>query len=77
MHKEAIIIIDIFLNTSFKTEVFLKTLESVKKLNLPIMVISNYDVPDILIKQFDYFIFLNVLMGLVLSNSDTFIVSYR
>ena len=57
MHKEAIIIIDIFLNTSFKTEVFLKTLESVKKLNLPIMVISNYDVPDILIKQFDYFIF--------------------
>ena len=57
MEKHKIIIIDIFLDTDYKIKIFEKTLDSIKKLNLPIMVISNYNVPDYLINQFDYFIY--------------------
>lgn len=55
--KSGIIIFDVFLNSPVRIEVFKKTLKSVKKLGLPIMVISNYKVPDYLVDQFDYFIY--------------------
>jgi len=57
MDKNAIIIIDAFLNSTYKIEVFKLTLASIKKLNLPILVVSNHQVPDELIKNFDYFIY--------------------
>ena len=38
MEKHKIIIIDIFLDTDYKIKIFEKTLDSIKKLNLPIMV---------------------------------------
>ena len=55
--KNEIIIFDIFLDSDHKINIFKQTLNSVKKLNLPIMVISNFDVPNYLISQFDYFIY--------------------
>jgi hypothetical protein len=55
--KTGIIIFDIFLNSDLRIEVFKETLKSAKKLGLPIMVISNFKVPDYLIDQFDYFIY--------------------
>lgn len=56
-NKNAVIIFDIFLNSPLRIEVFKQTLRSAKKLNLPIMVISNFKVPDYLIDQFDYYIY--------------------
>ena len=44
--KNEIIIFDIFLDSDHKINIFKQTLNSVKKLNLPIMVISNFDVPN-------------------------------
>jgi hypothetical protein len=55
--KTGIIIFDIFLNSSSRIEVFKQTLKSAKKLGLPIMVISNFKMPDYLVDQFDYFIY--------------------
>ncbi len=57
MKKDAVIIFDAFLNSSLRVEVFKQTLKSAKKLGLPIMVISNFKVPDYLTDQFDYFIY--------------------
>lgn len=57
MTKDAIIIFDAFLNNASRVEVFKKTLKSVKKLGLPIMVISNFKMQDYLINEFDYFIY--------------------
>lgn len=55
--KNAIIIFDVFLDSDHKINIFKQTLNSVKKLDLPIMVISNFDMPNYLISQFDYFIY--------------------
>ena len=57
MEKDAIIIFDAFLNSSSRVKVFEQTLKSVKKLGLPIMVISNFKMADYLIDEFDYFIY--------------------
>jgi hypothetical protein len=57
MEKDAVIIFDAFLNSSSRIEVFKQTLKSAKKLGLPIMVISNFKMPDYLTDQFDYFIY--------------------
>ena len=57
MPKDAILIFDAFLNSSDRIEIFKQTLESVKKFGLPIMVISNFKMPNYLIDQFDYYIY--------------------
>lgn len=57
MSKDAVLILDAFLNSSYRIEVFEKTLKSVKKFELPIMVISNFKIPDYLIDQIDYYIY--------------------
>jgi len=67
LNKDAIIIFDVFLNDECKIKIFEKTLASVKKLKLPIMVISNYIVPSYLTDQFDYF--LHVKENLLFSDS--------
>lgn len=57
MQKDAVLIFDAFLNSSLRIEVFEKTLKSVQKLGLPIMVISNSKIPEYLSNQLDYFIY--------------------
>lgn len=57
MDKEAIIIIDFFVNSSYKKEIFEKTLQSVKKLNIPILGITNCKDANYLISEFDYFLY--------------------
>ena len=57
MNKDAIIIVDAFLNFDYKIETFRQTLASIKKLNLPLLVISNHKVPEEFVKEFDFFIY--------------------
>lgn len=57
MEKEAVIIIDVFLNSQTRIEIFQNVLKSIKKLNLPIILTSNYEVPQNILKEVDYFIY--------------------
>lgn len=57
--NETVIIIDAYLNNQYKIDFFSKTFESIKKLNLPIMLISNIRPPDKFIDSVDHFIFVN------------------
>lgn len=55
--REAIIIIDVFLNTESKINIFENLLITIKRLNIPILIISNLEVPQRILNQVDYFIF--------------------
>lgn len=55
--KDAIIIIDVFLNLQIKINIFENLLKTIKKLNIPILVISNFEVPQRILNEIDYFIF--------------------
>lgn len=55
--KDAIIIIDVFLNSQSKINIFEKFLKTIKKLNLPILIISNFEVPQRILNEVDYFLF--------------------
>jgi|688.fasta_scaffold159780_2 hypothetical protein len=55
--KDAIIIIDVFLNSQSKINIFENLLKTIKKLNIPILVISNFEAPQRILNEIDYFIF--------------------
>lgn len=57
--NDTVIIIDAYLNNQSRIDLFTKTFEAVKKLNIPIILVSNTKVPDNFINNVDHYIFIN------------------
>lgn len=57
--SDTVIIIDAYLNNQYKIDIFTKTFNAVKKLNLPIILVSNSKVPDEFSSKVDHCLFIN------------------
>lgn len=55
--NETIIIIDAFLNKKYRIDIFEQALKQIKKIELPILLISNSTVSENIQKEIDYFIY--------------------